>query len=313
MIWMNGRLCADDAAMVSVFDRGFLYGDGLFETLPIYAGTPFLLEAHLQRLVNGARALRFANAPDADDWHEAVSVLLAAERPHTATLRLWLSRGRGNGGLGCASATHPTWIAACLPAREYAARIHGEGLVLAEAQGLHALPSHAPTAWKHANYIASILAIDDALARGADEAIVFTPEGNVSEAACSNLFFVIDGTLVTPPLDDGPLAGIVRAQVLAIARSQGIACIEARVPRAALSRASEAFVTGSLIGIAPVARLLLSGDDTLALAAPGPIFRILSGHYATLVESHTGAAWPMPDRTFPPISTVQPRVRHADH
>lgn len=298
MIWMNGRLCADESALVSIFDRGFLYGDGLFETLPVYSGTPFLLDAHLERLLLGARALRFVNPPDIQDWREAVSVLFAAERPHTATLRLWLSRGRGNGGLSCNSATQPTWIAACLPAREYPSRIYNDGLLLAEPQSTHALPGHAPTAWKHANYLGSILALDDALARGADEAIVLTADGRVSEAACSNLFFVLDGTLVTPPLSDGPLAGIVRAQILTLARELGIPCEEASVPRASLHDASEAFVTGSLIGIAPIWRVLLACDAEVSLPAPGPITRILSDRYAALVESHTGAHWPVVDRTL---------------
>ena len=201
MIWIDGQLRGCDAT-VSVFDRGFLYGDGLFETLPVYAGRPFLLDDHLARLMHGTQVLRMTNAPGIDDWRAAVSALLDAERPDCATLRLWISRGVNTGiGLGCGAATRPTWIAACLPARRYDARIYDEGMVLALSTREHALPSQSPTGTKHANYLASILAFDDAHNAGADEALLCNPRGNLCEGAFSNLFAVIDDVLVTPPLD----------------------------------------------------------------------------------------------------------------
>lgn len=297
MIWVDGQLRGCDAT-VSVFDRGFLYGDGLFETLPVYAGRPFLLDDHLARLVRGTQALRMANAPGIDDWRAAVSALLDAERPDCATLRLWISRGVNTGiGLGCSAATRPTWIAACMPARRYEARIHGEGMVLALSTREHAMPSQSPTDLKHANYLASILAFDDAQAMGADEALLCNPRGNVCEGAFSNVFAVLDGVLVTPPLDEGPLAGTTRARLLGIAASSGIAHAEAAIPLAHLADASELMVSNALLGIAPVRsvlpRVAHADDPAPSFPSPGPVARRLSAGYASLVASETGGRWPL--------------------
>jgi branched-chain amino acid aminotransferase len=297
MIWIDGQLRGCDAT-VSVFDRGFLYGDGLFETLPVYAGRPFLLDDHLARLMQGTQVLRMANAPAIDDWRAAVSALLDAERPDCATLRLWISRGVNTGiGLGCGAATRPTWIAACMPARRYDTRIYDEGMVLALSTREHAMPSQSPTGTKHANYLASILAFDDAQNAGADEALLCNPRGNLCEGAFSNLFAVIDDVLVTPPLDEGPLAGTARARLLGLAASAGIAHAETAIPLARLADASELMVSNALLGIAPVRAVLPraghADDPTPSLALPGPVARRLSAEYAALVASETGARWPL--------------------
>jgi len=297
MIWIDGQLRGCDAT-VSVFDRGLLYGDGLFETMPIYAGRPFLLDDHLARLVRGTEALRIANAPGFDDWRAAVSTLLDAECPDNATLRLWITRGVNTGsGLACGAATKPTWIAACLPARRYAARVYDDGMVLALSAREHAMPSQLPTASKHANYLASILAFDDAQAAGADEALLCNPHGNVCEGAFSNLFAVLDGVLVTPPLDEGPLAGTARARLLALAAASGIAHAEAPIPLSRLADASELMLSNALIGIAPVCRVLPldpgGHDPAPNLRSPGPVTRGLASGYAALVAAETGATWPL--------------------
>ncbi len=297
MIWIDGQLRGCDAT-VSVFDRGLLYGDGLFETMPIYAGRPFLLDDHLARLMRGTQALRIANAPSLDDWRAAVSALLDAERPDCATLRLWITRGVNTGsGLACSAATRPTWIAACLPARRYDARVYGEGMVLALSAREHAMPSQLPTASKHANYLASILAFDDAQAAGADEALLCNPHGRVCEGAFSNLFAVLDGVLVTPPIDEGPLAGTARARLLALAAASGIARAEAPIPLSRLVDASELMLSNALIGIAPVRQVLprepADPDPAPNLRSPGPVARHLASEYAALVASETGATWPL--------------------
>ena len=297
MIWIDGQLRGCDAT-VSVFDRGFLYGDGLFETLPIYAGRPFLLDDHLTRLMRGTEALRIVNAPSVEDWRAGVSALLDAERPDNATLRLWITRGVNTGsGLACGAATKPTWIAACLPARRYAARVHEEGLVLALSRREHAMPSQWPTASKHANYLASILACDDAQAVGADEALLCNPRGHLCEGAFSNLFAVIDGVLLTPPLDEGPLAGTARARLLSLAAESGIPHAETAIPLSRLADASEVMLSNALIGIAPVRQVLpLDPDDADPapnLRSPGPVARRLASAYAALVATETGASWPL--------------------
>lgn len=297
MIWLNGQL-RDDGASVSIFDRGFLYGDGLFETMPVYLGKPFLLDDHLNRLMRGVQALRIANPPSIDAWRDAVEAVLHAERPDFATLRLCITRGVNTGtGLACSAATEPTWVVACLPARRYRAAQYDEGMVLALSGHVHAMPNQLPTMSKHANYLASILAFDDAHRAGADEALLCNPSGNLCEGAFSNLFAVLDGVLVTPPLEEGPLAGAARARLLALVASAGIACDERPIPMARLQEATELIVSNALIGIAPVRRVLplaSSGEDPAPmLVSPGPVARSLAAEYAALVRAETGATWPL--------------------
>lgn len=305
MIWLDGRLVPPEQAKVSVFDRGFLYGDGLFETVPVYAGVPFLLDQHLARLQRGAQALRFAVAPSADDWREAIAAVIAAHREPESTLRLWLSRGRGT-GLASDSARDPTWVAACLPARRYEPRVYRQGVALFASQRIHALPEQAPTASKHANYLASILAFDQAHAHGADEALLCNPHGDVCEGAYSNLFFVIDGALTTPPLRDGPLAGTARACVLELAASLGLAAAERSLPAARLGEVEEAFMTNALIGLAPIRQLLHENAPALHWPAPGPVTRRLSAAYAERVRACTGLAWPLLQAPTPQPSPPRP-------
>ena len=294
MIWLNGELRSDDAAKVSIFDRGFLYGDGLFETIPVYCGVPFLIDAHLRRLQDSAAAMRFVGAPSPQDWKRAVAALLAAEQTDCATLRLWMSRGINTAtGLSCTAATSPTWIAACLPARKHAGRLYAEGASLYAVDRMHVLPSQLPTASKHSNYLASILAFDDVHAAGADEALLCIPDGHVCEGAYSNLFFIFDGVVCTPPLSDGPLAGIARACIVDLACGLGMQVEERAIPYASLAAAGEAFITNSLIGIAPVARILNFNSAPLDFQTPGPMTQQLSAAYAELVQAQTGFHWPL--------------------
>lgn len=288
MICFNGQLCPPEAARVSIFDRGFLYGDGLFETLPVYDNCAFLLGEHIDRLQRGARALRFSNAPTSRQWEDAVAALLQAQRPGLATLRLFLSRGCNTApGLGCTAATNPTWACALLPARRYPHGFHAQGARLARVDRIHALPEQLPTAFKHSNYLASILAFDDAQADGADEALLLNPNGNVCEGAYSNLFFVMNGRLLTPALSEGPLAGIVRAKTIELAGSLSLVVEETAIPFCEIGQAQECFLTGSLSGIVPVRQVA-----EVAFDAPGPITTRLSQAYAELVHTHTGFRWP---------------------
>lgn len=294
MICLNGQLVHDNAAMVSVFDRGFLYGDGLFETIPVYGGTPFLLDAHLQRLLDSAVALRFVSAPSLEQWKQAVSAVISADQIDCAILRLWMSRGTNTGtGLSCSAATTPTWVAACLPARRYPPHLYAKGAALFAVDRVHALPGQLPTASKHANYLASILAFDDAHANGADEALLRTPNGDVSEGAYSNLFFVVEDTLITPPLSDGPLAGIARACMLDLAPKIGLSVAERSVSGSSLAAVDEVFMTNSLIGIAPVRGIADKDGTTIDFQTPGPMTQRMSAAYADLVHEQTGFRWPL--------------------
>lgn len=290
MIWLDGHLVDAEHAKVSVFDRGFLYGDGLFETLPVYDGMPFLLDEHLRRLQDGARSLRYVDPPPEQHWRAAAAAVIGACKEPSSTLRLWMSRGR-SAGLSCSGAHRPTWVAACLPARYYEPHIHEQGTTLFASERIHLLPDQAPTACKHANYLGSILAFDEAQTHAADEALLCNARGQVCEGAYSNLFFVLDGELITPPLSEGPLAGIARACVLSLAAALGLRHAERPLAYARLGEAEEAFMTNSLIGLAPIRRVV-EARGTVAEWAPGPITRRLGAAYADLVRKRTGAAWP---------------------
>lgn len=286
--YLNGSMVPAAQALVPISDRGFLYGDGLFETVPVYAGRPFLLRHHSQRLVDGARALRFATAPSLSVLEDAALQVIQSNRAGDGVLRLALSRGAvGAEGLACATAQPPTLAVTWSAPRRYSSAAYLQGIDVRYAQTRHPAPDGVPTTCKHANYLACILALDEARSSGAAEALMLGPCGTVVEAATSNLFVVHRGRLVTPPLSVGALAGITRGAVLAMAPSLGLEVAETEVSPHLLSTCSEVFLTNSLAGVLPVRHV--HGD---AVRQVGAVTRQLFLAYWRQVRELAGPPWP---------------------
>ncbi len=251
-VFLNGRFVPEEQALVSVFDRGFLYGDGLFETLRVMNGVPLRWDAHWRRFAMGLLRLNLS-VP----WLPEYLRANAADLSHhnhlpDALLRLTLSRGVGERGYSPRGTDAPTFVMSLHPAPVLAAeapraKLHTASLRLPAGDWL--------SACKSANKLLHVLARAEAEAAGADEALLLNPRDELAEAASANLFWVEGDTLHTPPLASGALPGVTRADVLAWCHSLGIVAHETAADLARLFRANGCFLTSSARGVVEVSAL----------------------------------------------------------
>ncbi|MFP6742452.1 MAG: aminotransferase class IV [Alphaproteobacteria bacterium] len=276
IIWLNGALAPIDEARIDPRDRGFLLGDGLFETLPAVSGRLFRLADHRARMARGAELLGLPAPPDQADLEDAALTVLAANglaHDHAA-LRITYSRGPGPRGLLPPVDPSPTLLISVAPARPTTA----PATAAVTAQRRNHL---APTSRiKCLGYLDNILARREADQAGADEGLMLNGVGDLACASAANLFMVEGGALLTPAIDHGALPGITRAVVMALAAANGIEAVEAAVTPERLAAAAEAFLTNSLIGVRP---LVAVDGGTIGSGTPGPITRTIEEAYvATL-------------------------------
>ena len=281
---IDGVLHAPDEARVSVYDRGFLYGDSVFETLRTYGGEPFLLDEHLARLVRSAARIGIIMPIAAADLALEVRRAVRAARNDESYVRVTVTRGTGPLGLDPALARDPLRVILIEPFTPLPAALYRDG-VHAVTMRLDRPADAAPGA-KITNYLASLLAVQAAKAQGAHEALLLDARGEVIEGATSNVFIVHDGVLTTPPETAGILAGITRAQVIDVAGELGIPVRFATFSPAIF--AQEAFLTSSLRELLPLVQI---DAHPLGDARPGPITRAI--HVAYRHRAGVGAD-PMP-------------------
>lgn len=258
-------------------DRGLLYGDGVFDTMLGLDGLVVRLDRHLDRLAAGADALgiRFDRS-DAASRARAVAFGRAGE----SAVRVTVTRGPGV-GLSPAGAGPATVLARAGPV-PWTEADRSDGVAAAFAR-LRRVPAACfDPAVKSLNYLPNVLARKEAAERGAREALFLDLAGDVVEGAASNVFAVVDGTLVTPPVSAGCFPGFARADVLALARADGIPCAEGNLSPAALAGASEAFLTSSLAGIVPIVAL---EGSRLREGIRGPVTARLQSVYARSLKS----------------------------
>lgn len=276
--WVNGRRVDPAAAQLAVTERGFTLADGLFETMRAYRGTIFQLDAHLHRLAASADRLGLICPQRLPDViAEVVHELHAHESD--AAVRLTVTRGAVPGGLAPppADALSVTVVILVQPVPAFADAIYRVGLRVHTVSGRR--NEFAMSAGlKTLAYTDSVMALIEARAHAADEALFLDTEGHVSEATASNVFVRLDDEVRTPPLACGALPGITRAVIKDLLIEQGTAVREAVITAGELARADEVFLTSSLRGVAPVAAI-----DGRALAAPGPITRAAMDGYAARV------------------------------
>jgi len=247
-------------------DRGLLLGDGLFETILARQGELVLWDAHLTRLQAGCEVLGLP-PPDLAEARRACerAIAEAGLAGARAAVRLTLTAGSGGRGLDRPAALAPRLFAtaAAAPRAETPARL---------ATAHVRRNPHSPTSrLKSLAYLDNVLARREALAAGADEAVMLNTRGEVASAAAANLFWLMDGRLFTPALDCGVLAGVMRAAVIAAAQARGEAVAEARVGEGELRAADAVFLTSSLIGVRPVN--VLDGRPLAASPMAGALAR----------------------------------------
>jgi len=284
LCWLNGKLVPLGQARISPLDRGLLYGDGLFETMRAYHGGIFRLVAHLERLLAGARALRFPFALDAGELARACEDTVRANGLREAYVRLTVTRGVGGLPSELDASPEPTVLVVAREFHGYPAELRERGMraVIAPVRRNASSPLARV---KSLNYLDSLLARAWAADSGADEALMLDPEGSVVEGSASNLFVVEGGAVGTPPVSAGVLPGITRECVLGLCADLGIEAGERTITPDDLTGADEAFLTNSLMEVMPLTRV---GGLRMGEGRPGALTGRLLQAYRDLVADEAG-------------------------
>jgi branched-subunit amino acid aminotransferase/4-amino-4-deoxychorismate lyase len=268
-VCVDGRFCAPGEATVSVFDTGFLLGDGLFESLRAVGGVPYLLDRHLRRLYSAAVALEFGKLPAMDALEEQVRETLRRSAIADAYVRVTVTRGAGGVGLAAPTGA-PTVIVAALPAPPRVPVEEGIAATLLERR------SEERAAAKSTSWQKAVVDRRRVEREGAGEGIYVTASGRVLEGVSSNVFAVVDDRLLTPPSREC-LPGITRARVLELAPGAGVTALEAPIELDELMRAQEVFVTNAVQGLRRVRAL--AGKEIGPPPPTGGVFAALRQRY----------------------------------
>ena len=282
IIFMNDRLVPEEQAVVSVFDHGLLYGDGVFEGLRSYSGKVFRIDAHLDRLYDSARAICLTIPLAKEAVAKAVNDTLAANGLADGYVRLVVTRGAGSLGLDPNKTKHPQVIVIADTISLYPQEFYEQGLRIVTAATQRTHSAALSPRIKSLNYLNNIMAKLVGLQAGCVEALMLNHKGEVAECTGDNVFIVRGGRLLTPPPDAGILEGITRNAVLDLAVAAGIDCREATLVRHDLYTADECFLTGTAAEVIPVVEI---DGRRIGSGVPGPVTKRLTDEFHALVRS----------------------------
>jgi branched-chain amino acid aminotransferase len=276
---VNGRITPAAEAVVPVFDHGFLYGEGVYEVCRSYHGQLFLFDRHLRRLHASAALIALPVPFDADELltrvertMEAAGLLPWREGLADAYVRILLTRGVGELTYDPAACPIPTLVVIARPHQVPPPRVYDEGVEVAVVPIERNSPAALNPLIKSNNLLNNALAMQRALAAGAFEAVMRNHRGELAELSQSNLFIVSQGTVLTPPLTAGLLAGITREFAMELCALTGRPCREAVLREQDLLAADEAFLTSTTREIVPIVRV---DGHRIGSGAPGPVTQAL--------------------------------------
>lgn len=279
--YVNGAFIPESEAVVSVFDRGFLYGDGVFETMRAYDGRVFRIHQHIQRLRESVRLVKLRLAASNEELIDICEQLLERNEIADAIIRLSVTRGPASGGIGVARAGEPTIVAFIRPPMPIPAGAQTGGVSVRISRFCKTPSSALHSRVKSMNFLNGILARSEAEEAGAYEAVLLDLQGNITETSTANIFFVRDGNLFTPSPENDILLGITRAAVIELAGKSGISCNETVIPATEIGDFQECFLTNSAIELLPVTRV---DGRPVGEGNPGPIYAVLHRAYRELVR-----------------------------
>jgi len=251
-IYLSGRLVDRDKAMISVFDHGLLYGDGVFEGIRSYNSLVFKLKEHIDRLYRSAEAIELNIPMTKADMIKAVLKTLKANGLKDAYIRLVVTRGPGDLGLDPRKCKAPTVFIITDKISLYPKEFYRNGLAIITARTKRNLTTALNPKIKSLNYLNNILAKIEAIKAGTEEAIMLTYNDYVAECTGDNIFIISGGRLITPPADVGALEGITRSAVIGLAGKLGIGVEEKMIKIEDIYAANEVFLTGTAAEIIPV-------------------------------------------------------------
>jgi len=272
IIYCNGAFVQEEEAKVSVFDHGFLYGDGIFEGIRAYHGRVFKLDEHLKRLYESAKSIQLNIGITKAEMQEIVFETLRRNGLSDAYIRLVVSRGKGDLGLDPTKCPAAAIFCIADQIKIFEPRMYEQGLeVVTVAIRRNNHDSLSPRI-KSLNYLNNILAKIEANQAGVVEGVMLNQDGYVTEGTSDNIFILRDGVLLTPPLSAGLLEGITRDSVLQLSGQLGIVVREELFTRHDLYTADECFLTGTAAELIPVTKV--DGRE-IGGAVPGEVYKQL--------------------------------------
>jgi len=254
-VYLNGQLVPQQQAVVSVYDHGLLYGDGVFEGIRVYYGNVFLLQEHIDRLYESARAIRLEIPLSREEMKAAVQQTVQANELDSGYVRLVITRGAGALGLDIRKTSNPQVIIIADTITLYPQEIYENGLPLITASTIRNHPSALSPRIKSLNYLNNIMAKVEATDGGTIEALMLNHKGEVAECTGDNIFVIKHGVLMTPPNDAGILEGVTRNAVMRLAEEAGIEVREVALTRHDIYVADECFLTGTAAEVIAVISL----------------------------------------------------------
>ncbi len=286
-IFLNNKLVAKEDAVVSVFDHGFLYGDGVFEGLRVYNGRIFRMDEHLERLRRSSKAILLEWPLSNDELKAAIIETVRANEMPNGYIRVVISRGAGDLGLDPRKCPTPTVIVIADAIKLYPAEVYERGMECITASTRRSRPDVLSPAIKSLNYLNHILAKIECIRAGVPECIMLNDQGLVAECSADNVFILVRDysgktELRTPPITAGALEGITRDAVMRIAEESGIRCVERDVALFDIYSAQEAFLTGSAAEVVPLTML---DSRVIGNGEPGATTKQLMARYRELTHS----------------------------
>ena len=280
MVNIDGDIMPVSEGRIPVLDHGFLFGDSIYETMRTYDQKPFLFSRHFDRLCRSARAV-FVEIPWSREQMrtEVLRTIAAAGSAGEHRVRVTITRGAGDVGPDPASCDSPATIIFATPLPNLPQSVYENGVEVIVSSFYR---SRQLGDAKTGNLLRSVLALREAKAAGAFEAITLTSEGKISDGITSNVYLVQDSTLLTPSAESGILEGITRAVVLDLAKRAGLKVVEALLEVGEIEKSSELFLTSSTRGVVPIVRV---AGKAIGSGKPGPLTRQLMDAYDREIET----------------------------
>jgi branched-chain amino acid aminotransferase len=288
-IFLGGEFVKKEDAVVSVFDHGFLYGDGVFEGIRVYSGNVFRLDAHLKRLFESAQSIMLEIPYTQEEMTQLIVETIRKNQLESAYIRVVVSRGKGNLGLDPSSCSQPNVIIIAEQLALYPKEFYDRGIKIASVASRRNRPDVLSPQVKSLNYLNNILVKLEANQAGVDEALMLNDQGYVTEGSADNIFIVKNGVIYTPPVYLGALEGITRNAIIDVARAKGFEVRETPFTRHDVYVADEVFLTGTaveVIAVIEVDRRVINGGK------PGEVTNQLLEEFRQIVTTDGVKCYP---------------------
>ena len=286
-IFLNDKLVPKEQAVVSVFDHGFLYGDGVFEGLRVYNGRIFRLDGHMERLRRSAKAILLESPMSDGELTRAIKETVVANDMRDGYIRVIISRGAGDLGLDPRKCPTPTVVVIADAIKLYPPEVYEAGMECVTASTRRSRPDVLSPAIKSLNYLNHILAKIECIRAGVPECIMLNERGLVAECSADNVFILSRSysgkvELRTPPITAGALEGITRDAVMQIAEEIGVPCVERDIALFDIYSADEAFLTGTAAEVVPMTML---DSRSIGDGKPGKVTQQIMARYHELTRN----------------------------